>query len=54
MQGAARHLRPGGRLITYGPYFDEGPAAPSNQAFDADLRARNPAWGIRRLDDVAQ
>lgn len=54
MQGAARHLRPGGRLITYGPYFDDGPTAPSNEAFDADLRARNPAWGIRRLDDVVQ
>lgn len=53
MDGAARHLRPGGVLITYGPYFEEGAAVPSNQAFDEDLRARNPAWGIRRLDDVA-
>jgi len=54
MQGAARHLRSGGLLITYGPYFEDGvPAAPSNMAFDQDLRARNPAWGIRRLDDVA-
>lgn len=54
MQGAARHLLPGGVLITYGPYFEEDvPPAPSNQAFDEDLRARNPAWGIRRLKDVA-
>jgi len=54
MQGAARHLLPGGLLITYGPYFeDEVPTAPSNLAFDEDLRARNPAWGIRRLEDVA-
>jgi SAM-dependent methyltransferase len=54
MQGAARHLRPGGLLITYGPYFEEGvPPAPSNLAFDEDLRARNSAWGIRRLEDVA-
>ncbi len=53
MQGAARHLLPGGLLITYGPYFeDEVPTAPSNLAFDEDLRARNPAWGIRRLEDV--
>lgn len=52
MKGASRHLRPGGRLITYGPYFDDGPTAPSNLAFDADLRARNPAWGIRQLDDL--
>jgi len=54
MQGAARHLLPGGLLITYGPYFEEQvPPAPSNLAFDEDLRARNSAWGIRRLEDVA-
>ncbi|QSI32723.1 DUF938 domain-containing protein [Variovorax sp. RKNM96] len=54
MQGAARHLRPGGLLITYGPYLeDDVPTAPSNTAFDEDLRARNSAWGIRRLEDVA-
>src|SRR4051812_21776124 len=50
MQGAARHLLPGGVLVTYGPYFEEGVApAPSNLAFDASLRLRDPAWGIRRL-----
>ncbi len=55
MQGAARHLAPAGVLLTYGPFvFDDEPLAPSNQAFDADLRARNPAWGLRRLADVAQ
>jgi SAM-dependent methyltransferase len=54
MQGAARHLVPGGLLITYGPYFEEEvPPAPGNVSFDEDLRARNAAWGIRRLDDVA-
>lgn len=53
MEGAARHLVPGGLLITYGPYFEAGvPAAPSNLAFDQSLRARDPAWGIRRLEDV--
>jgi SAM-dependent methyltransferase len=53
MQGAARHLAPGGLLITYGPYFEEGVApAPSNLAFDESLRTRDPAWGIRRLEDV--
>lgn len=55
MQGAARHLAPGGMLITYGPYVVDGePTAPSNLAFDADLRARHPAWGLRRLGDVAE
>ncbi|MFH0130133.1 DUF938 domain-containing protein [Variovorax sp. VaC1] len=54
MQGAARHLPAGGLLITYGPYFEEEVSpAPSNLAFDEDLRARNSAWGIRRLKDVA-
>ena len=53
MQGAARWLAPGGQLITYGPYFVDGePAAPGNTAFDADLQARNPAWGIRWLHAV--
>ena len=54
MQGAARHLQPGGVLITYGPYLEDGPVAPSNEAFDRSLRARDPAWGIRRLDDVVR
>jgi hypothetical protein len=55
MQGAARHLAPHGLLITYGPYVVDGePTAPSNLAFDADLRARNPDWGLRRLSDVAE
>lgn len=54
MQGAARHLAPTGRLVTYGPYLeDDVPTAPGNQAFDACLRAQDPAWGIRALSDVA-
>ena len=54
MQGAARHLDRDGRLIVYGPFLIDGLAtAPGNLAFDADLRARNPAWGLRRLADVA-
>ena len=53
MQGAARHLAPAGVLVTYGPYFEQGvPAAASNEAFDRDLRSRDPAWGIRLLQDV--
>jgi hypothetical protein len=55
MQGAARHLAATGVLILYGPYLVDGePAAASNLAFDADLRARNPDWGLRRLADVGQ
>lgn len=55
MAGAARHLAPGGVLVTYGPYFETGvPSAPSNVAFDASLRSRDPSWGIRPLDDVVE
>ena len=53
MQGAARHLVAHGLLLVYGPYLEDGvPTAPGNLAFDADLRARHPAWGLRRLGDV--
>jgi len=55
LRGAARHLTAQGLLLLYGPYVVEGEAtAPSNLAFDADLRARDPAWGLRRLGDVQQ
>ncbi|MDO5692898.1 MAG: DUF938 domain-containing protein [Pseudomonadota bacterium] len=53
MAGAARHLAPEGQLVVYGPFIEHDvPTAPSNLAFDADLRRRNPAWGLRHLDDV--
>ncbi len=53
MAGAARHLAAGGILVTYGPYIENDvPTAPTNLAFDESLRARDPSWGIRRLDDV--
>lgn len=53
MRGAALALRQGGVLVVYGPFVVEGETlAPSNAAFDADLRARNPAWGLRALNDV--
>jgi SAM-dependent methyltransferase len=52
--GAARVLPAGGILCLYGPYKIDGRhTAPNNEAFDADLRARNPQWGIRDLGDVA-
>ena len=55
MSGAARHLAPDGLLVLYGPYLVDGePTAPGNLAFDADLRRRDPAWGVRRLGDVLQ
>ena len=53
LHGAARHLTPGGVLVLYGPFMIGGVhTAPSNAAFDRDLRARDPAWGVRDLDAV--
>ncbi len=54
IRGAAVALSPGGQLILYGPFFRRDlPTAPSNLAFDADLWARNPDWGIRDLQAIA-
>ena len=54
LDSASRVLNAGGPLILYGPWLkDDIPTAPSNLAFDADLRARNPEWGLRRVEDFA-
>jgi len=54
LRGAARILPPGGPLILYGPYKQGGAhTAPSNEAFDAGLRAQDPSWGVRELEVVA-
>jgi SAM-dependent methyltransferase len=54
-EGASAVLAPGAPLVLYGPYRIGGwHTAPSNEAFDASLRARNPDWGVRDLDDVVQ
>jgi SAM-dependent methyltransferase len=54
VNGASRVLAPGGLLFLYGPYKRGGRhTAPSNEAFDADLRRRNPDWGVRNLEAVA-
>ena len=53
-EGGVRTLSAGAPLYRYGPYKRGGAhTAPSNAQFDASLRARNAAWGIRDLEDVA-
>jgi hypothetical protein len=53
LAGAGRVLPAGGALCLYGPFrFGGRFTAPSNEAFDASLRARDPAWGVRDLDAI--
>lgn len=56
--GAGKLLSQGQPLILYGPFIESGvETAPSNLAFDADLKARDPAWGLREveaLDELAR
>lgn len=54
LDGVATRLRPGAPLCLYGPFMRAGAhTAPSNASFDESLRARNPTWGVRDLDVVA-
>ncbi len=51
--GAGRLLGPGGVLFLYGPFRRQAvPTAPGNLAFDRSLRAQNPDWGLRDLEDL--
>lgn len=53
MAGTKRILPPGGILYLYGPFKQDGKhTAPSNAQFDQNLRAQNPQWGIRDLEQV--
>jgi len=55
MRGAGELLAPGGVLFVYGPFTRPGvPTAPSNVDFDRSLRARDPSWGVRDLEEVAR
>ncbi len=49
--GAGRLLKRGGVLFLYGPFSREGVhSAPSNEAFNASLKSRDPSWGVRDLE----
>lgn len=53
--GAARYLRPGGRLFVYGPFKRNGQhTAVSNAVFDTSLRSGNPEWGVRDIAEMEQ
>ena len=44
----------GGLLYAYGPYLEGGTAVESNLNFDAWLKARDPEYGLRNLEDVVE
>jgi SAM-dependent methyltransferase len=53
LAGAARYLRPDGRLFLYGPFKRDGKhTALSNAVFDTSLRDNNPEWGVRDIADL--
>jgi hypothetical protein len=55
LEGAGGKLTAGGKLMLYGPFRRQGvETAPSNEAFDASLKARNPDWGLRLLEEVVE
>ena len=51
--GAAELLTQGGVVMLYGPFKRDGlHTAPSNAAFDEQLRSQDPGWGVRDLEAV--
>lgn len=54
LDGAARVLPPDAPFVVYGPFMRDGRhTSEGNAAFDADLKLRNPAWGLRDVSDTA-
>ncbi len=55
LHGVGAHLRAGAPFVLYGPFKIGGQhTAPSNAAFDASLRERDPRWGVRDLEVVCE
>lgn len=51
--GAGQRLGAGGVLYLYGPYRRDGAhTAPSNEAFDRQLRVADAEWGVRDMEAV--
>lgn len=51
---ASHCLKPGGKLLTYGPYRVQGYMVESNVAFNESLKNRNPEWGVRDLEAIEE
>ena len=53
--GAGKTLAPGGVLVFYGPFKEDGRhTGEGNASFDAGLRAENPAWAVRDVGEIAE
>ncbi len=50
--GAEKIISRKGTIWLYGPFLDGEASAPSNLDFDASLKRRNSAWGVRSIDSV--
>ena len=54
-RAAAAYLQPAGVLLVYGPVFLPAEPRPAgNVAFDAELRAKDPSYGVRTLDELSE
>jgi cyclopropane fatty-acyl-phospholipid synthase-like methyltransferase len=52
LSGAMRYLVPGGMLVLYGPFLRDDRPPASLETIDAELRRKNPSWGVRNLETV--
>lgn len=53
--GAGTTLAPGGLLIFYGPFRENGAhTGAGNETFDRGLRAENPDWGVRDTTEITK
>jgi len=49
---ASKAVKDNGQMLLYGPFLFGTNSAPSNLDFDASLKRRNPAWGVREIEFV--
>jgi hypothetical protein len=55
LRGAGNVIARGGTLFLYGPFRRKGQhTSASNEAFDQLLKSKNPEWGVRNVEDVAE
>ncbi|XP_074827132.1 methyltransferase-like 26 B [Natator depressus] len=54
-QGVGQLLKPGGVCLIYGPFAINGIISPEcNMKLEEELQERNPAWGLRDVEELRQ